>query len=105
MFTFLDLVKVNNKAKPLRPVEITHKLEKYSSAIIPNLFKIVKAKIVITFVIAVGKAFATTFCKNLPLILSLLGSNANINEGIPIVVTLINDNCIGINNILRYSGF
>lgn len=27
---FLDLVNVNNKIKPLIPVEITHKLEKYS---------------------------------------------------------------------------
>ena len=46
-------------------------------------------KILITAVNPVGKAFDIIFFKKLPLILSLLGSKANIKEGIPIVTKLI----------------
>ena len=49
----------------------------------------VKAKILITTVKPGGKALEMTFFKKLPLILYLLGSNASIKEGIPIVTTLI----------------
>lgn len=71
------------------PVEITHKLEKYSSAINPYLLSIVNDNIFIATVIPVGIALDIIFFKNLPLIFSLLGSNANKNEGMPIVIAPI----------------
>ena len=66
-----------------------HKLEKYSSAMILYFFNNANEKILITAVNPVGKAFDIIFFKKLPLILSLLGSKANIKEGIPIVTKLI----------------
>jgi hypothetical protein len=55
----------------------------------------------ITVVIPDGKALLITFFKKLPFTLSLLGSSANTNAGIPIVITLINDNCIGIKGYFK----
>lgn len=51
----------------------------------------------LTTVKAVGIAFEITFFKNCPFILSLFGSSANTNDGIPIVTMLINVKWIGIN--------
>ena len=45
---------------------------------------------------AVGNDLDNTLIIKWPLTLSLFGSNANINDGIPIVITLINVSCIGI---------
>lgn len=94
---FLVLESVNNKIIPHRPVDMTHKLENCSSGIIPNLFNIDSANIFIATVSPVGNAFDITFFKKYPFILSLFGSNASINDGIPIVTTLIKLNCIGTN--------
>ena len=45
----------------------------------------------------VGKATFTTFNKKCFFILSLFGSRAKMNAGIPIVNVLVSDNCIGMN--------
>ena len=46
---------------------------------------------------AAGMDFFTIFLNKLPDILSLLGSSARINDGMPIVIALISVICIGIN--------
>ena len=92
---FLVFDNLNNNDSPQEPVKITLKLEKYLSDITLNLFNIVKIVIDRITNAAVGKDFEITFFKKLPLILSLLGSNASIKDGIPIVTTLIKVNCIG----------
>ena len=53
-------------------------------------------------VIDVGNATDATFIKNLPFTFSLFGSSARINAGIPIVNTLVNVNCIGINGYVFF---
>ena len=52
----------------------------------------VKQKTIIISVKAVGIAFEIIFFKKLPCIFSLFGSKASINEGMPIVITLIKVN-------------
>lgn len=49
----------------------------------------------IATVIPVGIDLDITFLKKFPLTLSLLGSKAKIKDGMPIVIALINVNCIG----------
>ena len=52
--------------------------------------------VLITTVIDVGNATLDILNKKLGFTFSLFGSNASINDGIPIVNTLIKVNCIGI---------
>ena len=52
--------------------------------------------ILLTIVSAGGADFFNTFFKKFPFTLSWFGSNARINDGIPIVRTLVSVNCIGI---------
>ena len=94
---FLDLDKVNKSDKPEIPVAITHSEEYAYSGIILNFTKNAITKMLIIVVRAVGIAFEIIFFKKLPCILSLLGSKASINEGIPIVTTLIKLKWIGSN--------
>ena len=49
----------------------------------------------IATVIPVGIDLDITFLKKFPLTLSLFGSKAKIKDGMPIVIVLINVNCIG----------
>ena len=60
-----------------------------SSDIFPNFNEKAIAKILIIVVKAVGIDLDITFFKKFPRILSLLGSNASIKDGIPIVTTPI----------------
>ena len=64
---FLDGINVSNNINPQIPVDITHKLEKYSFGIILYFFSKVSENILITAVSPVGSAFETIFCKKLPL--------------------------------------
>ena len=89
---FLDFESTNSKVNAQIPVIIILKLEKYESVIILNLFNIVNIAIAIITILAVGRDFEIIFLKNLPLTRSLLGSNANIKDGIPMVTTLIKVN-------------
>ena len=59
------------------------------------LEKIDKIIIFITIVRPAGKALLNTFIEKFPFILSLLGSKANMKDGIPIVKQLVSVNCIG----------
>ena len=45
---------------------------------------------------AVGRALANIFNRKLPFTNSLFGSNARMNDGVPIVNVVIKVNCIGI---------
>ena len=58
-------------------------------AIINNILKTIDK--------AHGKAFVIIFINNRPFILSLLGSRAKTKDGMPMVSTLVNVICIGIN--------
>ena len=93
---FLVLQSLNNRIRPHIPVLITHKLEKSLSRIMPFLFNIDNIKILIATQSPEGNAFEITCLKKFPLTLSLFGSKAKINDGIPIVTTLIRLNWIGI---------
>ena len=86
---FLVLQSLNNRIRPHIPVLITHKLEKSLSRIMPFLFNIDNIKILIATQSPEGNAFEITCLKKFPLTLSLFGSKAKINDGIPIVTTLI----------------
>lgn len=57
---------------------------------IQRLLNSVKNKTPRIIVRAEGNDFFKTFAKKLPLIRSLFGSSASINDGIPIVIELIN---------------
>ena len=86
---FRDLASVNRKHIPTIPVEITHKLEYTSFAIIPFLLRTVIIIILSIEVKAGGTAFEITLRKKWPFIRSLFGSSASKNDGIPIVTILI----------------
>lgn len=94
---FLDLAKVNSNIIPQIPVPITHKLEYWSSEMIPLLFNKVKTNIFRITDNPTGRALLITFFKNFPRILSLLGSNANKKDGNPIVTVPIKLIWIGTN--------
>ena len=94
---FIGLLILNNNINPVNTVKIIHMLEYVSIGrlyfMLINTIKI----IFITVVKAIGIDFAITFGKNFPLTLSVFGSNAKINDGIPIHTNDIKLNCIGIN--------
>ena len=91
---FLILLKgihnLNSKNSPLKPVNITHKVE----SSLPLKFIKCESPIIInidmTIVKAQGRARLTMFLNRFPFILFLFGSRARTNDGIPIVRTLVN---------------
>ena len=74
---------------PVNPVNKTARVDTSSLLILITSGKKVIIKILHVMVRAVGKDFLSTFIIILPFILSLFGSNANINDGIPIVTILV----------------
>ena len=83
--------------KPVNPVNKTASVDTSSSVNLMISGKTVIIRILATIVRAVGKDFLSTLIIILPFIRSLFGSNAKMNDGIPIVTILVNVNWIGIN--------
>lgn len=81
--------------KPVSPVKRTHKVDTSSSVSLIMVGRNTIIKTLATIVKAVGIDLFKTLIIILPLILSLLGSKAKINDGIPIVTTLVKVSCIG----------
>ena len=95
------LVKLNGKhnlykrIKPVYPVKITHNVD-VSLGLILNIYDAnITTNILVTIVKAVGIALLITFSKKFPFTIALFRSNANTNDGIPIVTILVNVSCIG----------
>ena len=88
--------------KPVSTVSITHIVEYICDGNFKNIFNIKTITIFSITVNAVGIDLLITFPINLPFTLSLFGSNARINDGIPIHTSEIKLSCIGING---YSAF
>ena len=86
-----------NNINPIIPVMITARVETSGLLSLIILGKVIIIIMFETMVKAVGKLFFNTFTIILPFILSLFGSKARINDGIPIVTVLISVSCIGIN--------
>ena len=80
---------------PVNTVKITHIVEYISGGKLYTLFATNTTIIFVITVIAVGIDLLITFPINLPFTLALFGSNANINDGIPIHTKEIKLNCIG----------
>ena len=89
------LHKWYSKVNPVKPVNITHNVLLWTTLNLNIDDKTIIIIILKTIVKAVGKEEAITLYKKFPLILSLLGSSAKTNEGIPIVNTLVNVSWIG----------
>ena len=84
-----------NKVKPVKPVNITARVDTSASVILIIFGKKDIITTLVTMVRAVGKAVFMTFIMILPFILSLFGSRARINDGIPMVTMLVKVSCIG----------
>ena len=90
----LQILKI--KIKPVIPTIITHKVEDVVVLKLKIAVKMTIIKMLITIVKAAGMDVAMTLPKNLPWTFSSLGSKAKINDGIPIVKTLVKVSCTGI---------
>ena len=74
---------------PVNPVSNTAKVETSSLLILITSGRNVIINILHTIVKAVGNDFFRTFMMILPFILSLFGSKASMNDGIPMVTILV----------------
>ena len=84
------------KINPEIPVRNTTKLETTSSGKLNAYLNISTMMTLNTTVSAAGTLLPITFTKKFPLTISVFGSRAKINDGIPIVNVVINVSWIGI---------
>lgn len=82
---------------PMNDVKNTVNNEYLYSEIFKNTYIPTQTISIQITVKAAGTDFFIIFLNKLPDILSLLGSSARINDGMPIVIALISVICIGIN--------
>ena len=88
------------KINPEIPVRNTTKLETTSSGKLNAYLNISTMITLNTTVSAAGTRLPITFTKKFPLTISVFGSRAKINDGIPIVNVVINVSWIGIKKYL-----
>lgn len=88
------------KMKPEIPVKKTTKLETTSSGKLKAYLNISTIITLKTTVKAAGRLLPITFIRKLPLTMSVLGSNARMNDGIPIVNVVISVSWIGMKKYL-----
>ena len=78
-----------NNINPVKPVKRTQIVEVSISVNLKISLTIIVIKTLATIVSAAGRDLLITFGKKCPVTLSLLGSSAKMNDGIPIVTTLV----------------